>query len=249
MASGHEQGEALKNACQYALTVQRALPNYICDETVRRYIGASQSLDVIEAQVTVIDGADSYSEIRVNGTPTDIKLLKLTGMWSSGEFGKLVPMLFAPDNRASFVFRKEEKLNSRPALLFSFAIRESENRSFFVWDMGGTIRKPGYAGSLWVDKETHRTIRLQAKSTWVRVQVGTGASARDYVELDTEYRDIPLADGTSFLLPAHSHLTSCREEYRYLNTSRQLNTTCNHNELEYTSCHKFRAKTKIVGVE
>jgi hypothetical protein len=243
MASGHEQGEALKNACQYALVVQKILPNYICNETVRRYSGSSWPLDVIEAQVTNIDGADSYSDVRVDGRPTDIATLKLTGIWSSGEFGKLVTMLFAPDNKTSFEFKREEKFNSRSALLFSFEVREPENRSFFVWNLGGTIRKPGYTGSLWVDKETHRPIRLNAMSTRVRVQTETGADARDYVEIDTTYRDIPLADGTSFLLPARSSLMSCRDVVR------GLNTTCNHNILEYTNCHKFRAKTKIVGVE
>lgn len=94
-----------------------------------------------------------------------------------------------------------------------------------------------------MDKETHRPIRLKAKSTRVRVQTETGADARDYVEIDTTYRDIPLANGTSFLLPARSSLMSCREEVR------GLNTTCNRNILEYTNCHKFRAKAKIVGVE
>lgn len=244
MASGHEQDEALKNACQYALTVQRSLPNYICDENIRRF-SRNRLLDVIDAQVTVIDGKDSYSNIRINGEPTEKTTSQLAGIWSSGEFGMLVPLLFAPENRASFVFKREEKLNSRPTLLFSFEVNESENRSFFIWDENGKTYKPGYKGSLWVDKETSRPIRIKAKSSKVRIRQMWGSDRLEYVAVETEYDDVPLADSTSFLLPGRSKLQSCTENPGSQIGS-QMTITRNSNELKYTNCHKFRAKAKIV---
>jgi hypothetical protein len=243
MASGHKQTEALKNACQYALTVQKALPNYICDETVRRFNQLDWLMDTIETQVTVIEGKDSYSNIRINGNPAQIATSQLPGVWSSGEFGMLVPLLFAPDNRATLTFKREERLKSRPALLFDFDIRKPDNRSFFVWNLGGKMLMPGYRGSLWVDKETSRPVRIRAKSTPVEIREVWGSDTREVAEIDTEYDDVPLADGTSFLLPARSRLKSCRHGIT------NVGTTCNRNELKYTNCHKFRAKAKIVGVE
>lgn len=243
MASGHEQAQALKNACQYALTVQRTLPNYICDETVRRFNQFGWLMDTIETQVTFIEGKDSHSNIRINGKPTQITTSELSGIWFSGEFGRLVPLLFAPDNRASFVFKREEKLDSRPTLLYDFEIRKPENRSFFVWNLGGQMTMPGYRGSLWVDKETSRPVRIKAKSTPVEIREVWGSDTREVAEIDTEYDDVLLADGTSFLLPARSRLKSCRHGITV------VRTTCNRNELKYTNCHKFRAKAKIVGVE
>jgi hypothetical protein len=64
-----------------------------------------------------------------------------------------------------------------------------------------------------------------------------------YAGVDTEYGDVPLMDGTTFLLPLRSSLKSCTDD------NRGLRVTCARNNLEYTNCHKFRAKTKILTGE
>lgn len=243
LAKGHEQAEVLKNACQYALTVQRTLPNYVCDEKVRRISNTGLLQDVIDSEITVIDGKDSHSNVRVNGKQTEIAPSQLPGIWSSGQFGMLSPLLFAPENRASFVPAGEGKLNAHHALLFSFQVRRSENRTFFVLNTSGRRWKTGYKGLLWLDKETNRPVRIAARSTPMRIPSQWSSDIAEFIEVDTEYKDTPMADGTSFLLPARSSLRSCTFA---LQTG---SMTCRLNELNYTNCHRFRANAKIVGVE
>lgn len=68
LAKGNKHAEVLENTCQFALTVQKALPSYICQEKIKRSI-CGNLFDVTELQVTVANGEGSYSNIRVDGKP------------------------------------------------------------------------------------------------------------------------------------------------------------------------------------
>lgn len=248
LANGHEQAEVLKKACQYALTVQKALPNYICDEKVRRFDKANRLQDVIDAEVTVMNGRDTYSNIRVDGRHAEIRISQLPGIWSSGEFGMLMPLLFAAENKATFKFKKKVQLESRPALLFSFKVLESENRSFFIWNENGIQFTPGYSGSVWLDMETGRAIRVHMLSTRVK------STRTQYVSISTEYGEAPLKNGLTFLLPHRSSLNACNDNVFGSISSTAVNKLggqlpCARNELEFTNCRKFRAEAKIAEVE
>lgn len=150
LANGNERADALERTCEFSLSLQKKLPNYICDENITRWADSRRErrIDVIDAQVTVEAGKDSYSNIRINGKPTDKPLERMPGMLSAGEFGMQWPSLFAPENEANFTFKKEVKLNFRPTFLFSFEVREGENKSFNVWDLYGREWNPGYKGSV-----------------------------------------------------------------------------------------------------
>lgn len=235
LAAGNKHAEALENTCQFALTVQKVLPNYICQEKIKRSING-KSVDLTELQVTSANGEDAYSNIRVDGKPVKADLFQLPGLWSSGEFGMLLYALFLPENKASFKFIKEERLHYRPALLFTFEIREADNRSFYVWNFYGKKWTPGYSGSLWVDKTSRRPAQIELSSTRV--------PASNYVQqlfAKTEYGEIALADDSVFLLPLRSNLKACR--------NMPWGQSCFRHAVEFTNCHKFGAETKILSVE
>jgi hypothetical protein len=222
--------------------VQKRLPDYICEEKVRRFNAAGFLQDVVDTEVTVIDGSDTYSNIRINGKRKDISISQLPGLWSSGEFGTLIPLLFAPENKADFRFKKVVRLKFRPVLLFSFEILESDNKSFVVRYEDGKPLRPGYSGSIWLDQETGRTIRLEMLSTRRRGR---------YMGMDAEYGDVQLKDGLTFLLPLRSSVKSCtdRSAIAIVHDGFGGSVPCARNELEFMNCRKFRAETKITGVE
>lgn len=264
LATGNEHAHALKTVCVFALSFQQKLPNYICDERIKRWdtaadfrnpdnsrmrVNASQATstdfdrrpelrlnEVIDTQVTVEDGKDSYSNTRVNGKPSDKMLPQMPGMLSAGEFGMQLQHLFEPENNARFEFKKEVKVNSRPTLLFEFKIREGDNKSFNVWDVNSIRWEPGYSGSMWVDAKTLQPVRLDIKSTRMPFK-----TVIQNVEASTEYGDIALADGTTFLLPIKSTAVACG--------AKRWDEICFRNELVFTNCHKFRAEAQILSTE
>jgi hypothetical protein len=151
----------------------------------------------------------------------------MRGMGTTGQFGNQLQSLFAPENKARFKFKKEVTLKSRPALLFYFEIRSGNNQSFKVWKIEGRTDRPGYKGSLWVDKSSLRPIRLDMISTELQSQTSLEVS------ITTDYGEIPLADGSTFLLPLKSRVVAL--PFR--------------NDIEFKNCHKFGVKTQILTVE
>ncbi len=241
VASGTKQADALKSACEFALTVQQKFPNYICDLKVTRRDGSGFLLETTNLQVRVENEKDSYSNVRRDVTSFGDSV-ETPPIWSSGEFGMLLTALFVPENKASFKFTKEERLKSGPALAFSFQISDKDNKSFYVWNLNGEKRTPGYSGSIWLDKASYRPVQVQMSSTRVPSKV------IQKMEAKTEYGEIPLADGTVFLLPLRAKV----QALAFVKTGRKgliEREDWISNDLEFSNCHKFRATTKIVSPE
>lgn len=237
LAAQTARPQALKSVCEFSLTVQQKLPNYICEEKLKRTapmtnLARPMLPENIEAQVAFEDGRESYSNIRINGKPSATMDSELPSISSAGEFGTQLYSLFSPENKAKFKFKKELVLNSRPALLFEFDIDEDDNHSFKIWDIDGSKTHPGYSGSMWLDKGTLRPMRLLMTSKRTRFR----APFQD-VKFETYYSDVPLADDSTFLLPVKSSVNACNPSLCFLN------------ELEFTNCHKFGAKTQILPAE
>jgi hypothetical protein len=55
-----------------------------------------------------------------------------------------------------------------------------------------------------------------------------------------DYRDVPLGDGSSFVLPDRSEIETCE---------RGEVSECAHNVVRFKDWHKFRAKTRILPIE
>ncbi len=236
LALGNARPKALQSVCQFSLSVQPKLPNYICDEKLQRWSPDPGRLpEMVEAEVAFVDGRESYSNVRINGksSPT-MSSPGNVGISSAGEFGTQLRNLFAPENKAKFKFRKEVNLNAKPALLFAFEIMEGENRSFKVWTIDGTTTRPGYNGSMWVDKSTLRPLRMEMASRPLRSQTGVF----HHVSFDTDYREVDLADGSTFLLPHKANVNACLSA-----------SMCFRNKLEFSNWRKFAAKSKIIVPE
>lgn len=231
-----QQTDALSSACQFALSIQNRVPNYICDETVRRFNSSDELLDVTEMEVRVENGKDSYSKIRMDKKPGR-KSWDMPWIWSSGEFGVLLTVLFLPENKPSFKYVKEAQLYSGTAVVFGFEVHERDNKSLYVWNLYGEKWTPGYSGLIWLDKDSHRPLQLEIASTRVPSKI------IQKMEVKVTYGDIPLTDGTTFVLPVRANVKASR----FLVEG--LRQDWIRNDLEFTNCHKFRAKAEVVDVE
>ena len=89
---------------------------------------------------------------------------------------------------------------------------------------------PPYRGELWVDQKTGELLRFGSVATNIPKDFPMAAA-----ELQIDYANVAFADGSSFVLPADFAVTT---SLRGQEATRNL--------VQFRSCHKFRAKTRML---
>jgi hypothetical protein len=229
------QSVGLRGVCEFAISLHERLPKFVCNETVKRYeLGWGRPevpLDDVSAEATFEHGHDSYDKIMLNHGPTNRSMAEVSGMSSVGEFGGLLQAIFTQRSKTEFKFKKEHKLDSRPAVVFAFRVAMENNKSWWL-RMRGTVIFPGYDGALWLDKATSQLMRLE-----VRASEMPPAFSETEVTTTVDYVDVPFSNGSKFPLPARSETT----------TRFQRSRSLFRNKTTFTDCHQFVVKSRIVS--
>ena len=239
IASVTEHSPALAELCRFALSMSRNMPNVICDLETRRFWRAYNmaNRDVVTATVTYENGQENYSNIQIDGSAPTARTLNSS--WSTGEFASILQMVFSPASDTEFRFSKEAKLHSTPALVFDFRVDQASNvlyylHAFYPSGWGITLF-PGYRGKVWLNKSNFQLMRLEKET-------GDMPAHFPITRASTviEYSDVPLGDGSDFVLPGKSEIETC---------SIDEGSECAHNIVQFKNWHKFRAKTRILPIE
>lgn len=222
--------EALRGVCEYAMSLQQKMPNFICDQQTSRYSGENQvPRDLITALVRYEDGSESYSEIKLNGKPAPSAVTDAPGLWSTGQFGSNLRAIFDLHNKPLFEFEGENKLGERAAWVFRYQIIH-QNDPLWRLRTEDEMVAPPYSGELWVDQKDGALLRFRAVAKDIPVSFPTQSA-----ELMTDYDNVRFSDGTSFLLPATAVVAT---QFRGEEPTR--------NVLQFSNCHRFRAKSRMV---
>jgi hypothetical protein len=222
--------QAREAAFAYTLT----LPNFIVKQITTRYDSQSarggqitwHAYDTVTADVVSEDGKESYRNILENGhKPT--RPIDETGSWSSGEYSSVLLDVLSPASHASFHDQKSTTIVNRPAWRFDYSV-DHRNSHWHITSNTTTI-EPDYIGSIWIDKETSRALRLEL----------AGRNLPQTFELDTvesavDYDFVTIGDGR-FLLPAHAEILSCERRTGY----------CSRNVIDFRDYRKFTADSSI----
>jgi hypothetical protein len=88
---------------------------------------------------------------------------------------------------------------------------------------------PEYVGSIWIDKESFRTLRLELAGRNI-----TKEFELDTVECAVDYDFVMIGDNR-FLLPVHSEILSCERRTGY----------CSRNVIDFRDYRKFTADSSI----
>jgi VWFA-related protein len=222
--------DTLREACEYAITLTRKMPNFICGQSTARYAGDSRAPhDLITASVRYEDGHEDYSDVRVNGRKFTGKSDETLGLRSTGEFVGDLQAVFNLSNHALFQYSSENKLGDHAAWVFTYRIVEQKD-PLWVLQARDQIIAPAYSGELWIDQKDGAVLRFRS----VAKDMPPAFPMKD-VALQIDYQEVVFADGTTFVLPVDSTLTNtiAGEE-----TSR--------NVVQFRDCHKFRATARIV---
>jgi hypothetical protein len=241
IASRTEHSEALGALCRFSLSLPRKMPNVICDLETRRHWRAYNIAhrDIVTATVAYSDGQEHYSNLRIDGNVADPSSPSLNSSWSMGELASTLQMVFSPVSDAEFRFSKEVTLSSIPALVFEFRVEQLKNDLYYLhafYSSGwGTTLFPAYRGRIWLNKSNFNLMRIEKETAdmphWYPISRATTL---------IDYRDVPLGDGSSFVLPEKSEIETCE--------SGEV-SECAHNVVRFKDWHKFRAKTRILPIE
>ena len=222
--------DGLRGVCEYALSLQEKMPNFICDQAASRYRGASKvATDLVTASVRYEDGNESYDDIKVNGRPAPKAITQSAGLWSTGEFGSNLRSIFDPRNQPVFAFSGERKLGEHSAWAFIYQIAKQNNP---LWRLHSEYQvvAPPYRGELWVDQKTGELLHFDSTAKDLPESFPmTGA------ELRIDYANVGFGNGSTFVLPADFTVTTA-----------YMGQEATRNLVQFRNCQRFQAKAHMV---
>lgn len=221
----------IERAREAAFEFSQKLPNFICQEVMSRFTQRGRepemSLDVVSSDVIYDEGHESYRNVKINDRPTDRGMEEIGGAWSTGEFASTLLELFHPDTRAQFRAGGASSIAGVNAQVYDFTV-ESQNSHWTV-QSGSQSVIAGYSGSVWIDPQTARVLRIEMQARNLPSDFPT-----DTVESAVDYSYVWIG-GVSFLLPVRAESLGCE---------RGVNE-CRHNVIDFRNYHEFKSEIKI----
>jgi hypothetical protein len=228
-----QEDPVLAKARQAAAEYSGMLPNFFCRQVTTRFESDTpkdgwQARDTITADLTFENGTESYKNIRVGNQAPKDSMEDVGGNWSTGEFASLVEELFDPGTATTFRRIGADTIQGRSAYSFKFEV--TRERSRWRVSVGGQLYYPAYRGTIWVDRETSRVLRLESESRNVPPLFPLVK-----VEQAVDYGFVRLSTPEPFLLPTQAEVLSCE----------QGSTHCVRNKIEFRNYRKFGAESEI----
>jgi hypothetical protein len=229
-----EQAELLEAARHHAFSYSASLPDFLCDQIVRRSedlrgTGRWHDLDTLKIKVTYFGHHEDYKLMEVNQRPTvqDYKLLG--GTISTGEFGTRLLAVFAKRSEAEFAWKGWTHVRGRLAGVFTYRIDKDHSGysvQFGAVNAGPDVAVIGYHGEIAVDPQTHAVLRITLIGDMPR-HFGITACA-SWVEYD--YRQVA---GSSYLVPVTAETNLTAGSYK------------SSNKIDFQEYRKFQSEATI----
>jgi hypothetical protein len=228
-----QEDPLIVKARDVAASYADSLPNFFCQQLTTRYESSNPKqgwnpLDIVSADVAYQDGRESYKNIKVGNKAVNKSMEEIGGTRSTGEFSTLQEAILRPGVGATFKRNGEDRIRSRQAVVFKFEI--PRDRSGWRIEQVSQLYYPAYRGSIWVDKETSRILRIEQEARGM-----PSLFPLDTVESSTDYDFVRLAVGAEFLLPVEAEVLSCQRG----------TSNCSRNKIEFRNYRKFGAESEI----
>jgi hypothetical protein len=224
--------EFIQKAREATFEFDQKLPNFVCQQMVTRYQSETRkpdwhAMDILSYDLVYEDGKEDYRNPKINGKSVKAGADKDSGSWSSGEFGTLVIDVFHPTTAADFRPKGQETINHRIAKVYTFAVTKEHSH----WRIQGGTQwiLPAYKGTIWLDKETYRALRIEMEAINM-----PQAFILDHTETAADY-DFMLIKDQKILLPTHAEVLSCeRGSYN-----------CSRNAIDFRNYHAYTGESSI----
>jgi hypothetical protein len=225
----------LEQAREHALDFAEELPNFIVTQNVTRYTQAPgnkdwQLDDRLEIELTYRAGkGEDFNLLRIDGKPAKQSYAEIGGSTSTGEFGSMIAALFIPQSKAEFKEVKHETFRGRPTVVYDFTVKRANSLSTISDRSSGKKVIAGYSGSVWIDTESKRVLRIESANEGIPAGFPITLS-----ENAVEYDWVTIA-GERFLVPIHAEVLLGID-------AKKIYT---RNVIEFRNYRRFEAKIKI----
>jgi hypothetical protein len=228
-----QEDPVISKAREVAYSYLDGLPNFYCQQMTTRYQSDDpkagwKALDIVTADVTYEDGRESYKNIKIGGRTVNRAMEDIEGTRSTGEFATVLVDLLSPATGATFKRDGQEAIRGRSAYVYKFEV--PRERSHWRIEAPSQLYYPAFRGSVWIDKETSRVLRIEQESRGMPVLFPF-----DTVETATDYDFVRLSANEQFLLPTESEVLNCQRG----------TSTCARNKIEFRNYRKFDASSTI----
>lgn len=210
-----------------------SLPNFFCQQVTTRYETEQPKLgwnaiDVVTADLAYEDGLESYRNIRINNKPSNKRMDEIGGSTSTGEFASVLIDIFSPSTAAVFRSTGSDTIGGRTAGVFHFEV--SREHSHWRIVAPSQLYYPAYQGSIWVDRETARVLRIEREALNL-----PKLFPFDAAESTTDYGFVRLNATDPVLLPTVAEALTCIRGSRL----------CVRNRMEFRNYRRFGSESNI----
>lgn len=235
-AAGPKLDPVIEKARQVAFDWVDSLPNFLCQQITYRFQSDTKPADFkmkdrVTAELAHEGAKDEFRNLEINGKKLKKGSPEESGTWSVGEFGSMAADVLNPASGTKFEKRGSETVGSRMAKWYDYTV-EQANSHWKVTFEGQTIY-PAYKGSIWVDEETHRVLRLEMQGRLLPADY-----PMDKVEMMVEYGKVKIGQ-REHLMPVKSGSLGCKRG----------TLICVNNQTEYRNYRQFASESTIMTTE
>ena len=226
----------IEQARYHAVKFLDELPNFIVTQFVTRSVQTPeqkdwQQRDKLEIELTYrVKEGEKFKLLKINDKPTSMSYEGLGGATSTGEFGTMLAALFSRASQATFKETRKETFKGRPTVLFEFAVKKANSSNTITDKTSGRSVTTAYSGTIWVDVETARVLRIEQSSE--DIQRGFPITL---AESAVEYEWIKVGE-QKYLLPVFAEVL----------LGSDINRTYSRNVIELKNYKVFETGIKMV---
>lgn len=182
------------------------LPNFVVTQTLTRSVRKPdkkdwQAQDKLEVELTYSHkNAEKHQLKKINDRPTSQSFESVNGSTSQGEFGGTLGFLLDPRSRPEFKELKQENYRGRATQLYQFRVRKIYSSYKITSKPSGRSVTTGCLGTVWVDLETARILRLEISAEEVQpdfpINISENAVEYDWVTIAEKKYWMPISSET-----------------------------------------------------
>ena len=198
-----EENRQWQRVSAQARDYTRSLPDFLCTETVNRWVDPTGKEDwragsTVVADLSYFDQKENYKVLTVNGKRSEGSLADLDGTISRGEFGTMLATIFNPASQTEYRWDHWTILRKRPTSVYVYRVTASHHpHALREKTPAGTVTAiVGLHGYLYVDQETANVMRISAIAEDIPsdfpVQHATAVLDYDYAKIGDDSYLLPL---------------------------------------------------------
>ncbi len=191
--SATEQAGIIAAAREEALNFTAALPNFICTQVTRRWVGSAPKSsvmifnptarmareprsiqtpsddvawklkDTLTIQLSYFGQNEQYKLLLLNGKRTNQTYESVDGARSYGDFGNVLGIVFQQSAHATFTWNRWAMLNGQRVMVFDFSVLPADSQWRIGYESQETVT--GMKGRVFIVPASKRVSKIEVNAT------------------------------------------------------------------------------------